>query len=313
MRMSLSRARGAVLAVAVATATLVSFSGISFADPAIDPALAALNKVSREAYAAGRDALLSRTSPVIVVEFDDLLLLRDGKETRAPFTPPVYHALKSVAHLPLGIYGVLAPAASGVAPGGDWRLSLQKMREAAVAVAARAEQMGFDAAQLSRTRRLIEESIGFIDQTAAAGTISEASLRAYARRVAPLTLANASDAARAQVDGLHHAFERLKADMSERELAELYVLVLGSKTPRAGNLQYEYFVNALGRDAADRRVIYVEGVFDRERALGVLATLIIDRRVGRDFYGEEGRMERDLLGDGAEARLLQIFGRLGAD
>jgi hypothetical protein len=312
MRIHSSRARRVALA-AVAAAALAAFSAAGIADPAIDPALAALNKASREAYAAGREALIARTSPVIVVEFDDLLLLRDGQETRAPFTPPIYHALKSVAHLPLGIYAVLAPEASGVAPGRDWRGPLQAMREKAVAVAARADGMGFDGTQLKRTRKILDESVGFIDRTIAAGAISEDALRGYAQRVAPLTLANANDAARAQVDGLHAAFQRLRGGLGARELAQLYVLVLGSKTPRAGNLQYEYFVNALGREAADKRVIYVEGVFDRERALGVLATLVIDRRVGRDFYGEEGRMERDLLADGAEARLLEIFGRLGAE
>jgi hypothetical protein len=279
---------------------------------ALDPALAELNKISREAYAGGRQALLARTQPVIVVEFDDLLLLRDDKETRAPFTPTLYHALKSVSHLPLGIYGALVPAASGDAAA-DWRPPLQAMRDRALVAAGRLDTGGFSEAQLARQRKIVDESIGFIERTLAAASVSADGLRAYAQEMAPLTLANAADAARAQVDGLHAAFTAMKAQMSAAELARLHVLVLGPKTPRAGNLQYEYFVNALGPGSGEKRVIYAESIFDKDRALSLLGTLVIDRRIGADFYGDEARMERDLLSDGAAARILQIFGRLGSD
>ena len=278
------------------------------ADPAIDPSLIELNKVSREAYAKGKLTLLARTSPVIVVEFDELLLLRDGTEVREAFTPPIYHTLKSLSHLPLGIYGARAPAG-----GEDWRSSLASLREKAAAAATRLDRMNLDEAQLRRARTLLGDSIAFIDATLSSGAVSEEALKTFVRKIAPLTLASAREAARAQIDGLHAAFGRLKAGMSEAELARLYVLVLGAKAPRAGNVQYEYFVNALGRDAADKRVIYMESIFDRQRALDVLGTLVIDRRVGRDFYGDEGRMERDLLSDAATARLLELFGKLGSD
>ncbi len=41
-------------------------------------------------------------------------------------------------------------------------------------------------------------------------------------------------------------------------------------------------------------------------------TLVTDRRLATDFFADERRMERDLLADGAKARLLEMFGRLGA-
>jgi hypothetical protein len=300
---------------AVALSLLLLGSGLVAlaADPAIDPSLLELNKVSREAYAKGKATLLSRTSPVIVVEFDELLLLREGKEVRETFTPPIYHTLKALSHLPLGIYGALAPATLGATGDQDWRASLGPLREKADAASARLDRTNLDEAQLRRARTLLGDSIAFIDAALASGAVSEDALRSFARKIAPLTLASAREAARMQIDGLHAAFEKLKGGMSEAELARLYVLVLGAKTPRAGNLQYEYFVNALGRDAADKRVIYMESIFDRQRALDVLGTLVIDRKVGRDFYGDEGRMERDLLSDGATARLLEVFGKVGND
>jgi hypothetical protein len=59
-------------------------------------------------------------------------------------------------------------------------------------------------------------------------------------------------------------------------------------------------------------VLYAESVFDEKGADGILAQLLTDRRLSVDFFADERRMERDLLADGAEARLLQLFGRLGA-
>src|SRR5438128_906629 len=55
----------------------------------------------RDLYSRGRAATLARLGPVIVVEMDNLVLLRDGQRTEAKVIPPLYHRLKSVSHVPL--------------------------------------------------------------------------------------------------------------------------------------------------------------------------------------------------------------------
>ena len=47
--------------------------------------------------------------------------------------------------------------------------------------------------------------------------------------------------------------------------------------------------------------------------LALLATIVTDRSAGVAFFGDETRLERDLLSDAAKAYLLRLFGRLGAD
>jgi hypothetical protein len=74
---------------------------------------------------------------------------------------------------------------------------------------------------------------------------------------------------------------------------------------------YGYFINLLGAAEDGRRVVYAEGVFDDKGAEALLSTLATDRRLAVDFFADERRMERDLLADGGEARLLELFGRLG--
>lgn len=63
----------------------------------------------RDLYSRGRAATLARLGPVIVVEMDNLVLIRDGQRTEAKVIPPLYHHLKSVSHVPLALYVALAP------------------------------------------------------------------------------------------------------------------------------------------------------------------------------------------------------------
>ena len=99
--------------------------------------------------------------------------------------------------------------------------------------------------------------------------------------------------------------------LSQAERERTFVVVLGAKTARPGNLAYTYFVNLLGTAEDGHRVVYAEGIFDEKGADGILAQLVTDRLLSIDFFADERRMERDILADGAEARLLQLFGRLG--
>src|SRR6266851_671093 len=86
---------------------------------------------------------------------------------------------------------------------------------------------------------------------------------------------------------------------------------------RVGSLLVEHAlgvdhpVSILGAAEDGHRVIYAESVFDEKGADAILATLLTDRRLSVDFFADERRMERDLLADGAAARVLQLFGRLG--
>lgn len=295
--------------VVAAVLLLLASGALRAEDPA---ALDQLNATARGAYADGRAAFIARTSPVIVVAFDELVLLRDGKETREGFTPAAYHQLKSVSHVPLGVVALLSSRTAGERDG-PWRARLEDLRDKARAARSAVDQLAFSPAQKTRLQRILSESLAKIDGALALGVPDAATLTEFARAVAPLLLANADDAARLQLDGLHALAQRWRQELTPEEWHRLYVLVLGGKLPRAGNLQYAYFVEALGPGSADRRVIYAEGIFDQAGALALLATIVTDRRAGVAFFADETRLERDLLSDAAQAYLLRQFGRLGSD
>jgi hypothetical protein len=273
-----------------------------------------LNKVARDAYAKGRAQLLVAADPVFVVAFDELVLHNGGQTLKATFTPEIYHRLKQVAHLPLGIYGALAPTMAGLDAAGDWRDSLKAMAAAADAAGDDIDRLGLAAPVRARQHRILDTARALIaGALAGAAPPTPEALTAFARQVAPWTLVNATEAANAQLDGLHLLVTAWRAQIGEAAWARAYVLVLGPRTPRAGNLGYEYFSAAMGPGAAGDRLIYTESIYDEATAMKLLGVLLIDRKVGEAFFGEPARMERDLLSDAAAAWILRTFGKLGKD
>jgi hypothetical protein len=101
------------LGIALVALAVVASANAAVAQPGVPDFLADLNRTALGAYHQGRQALVDRTSPIVVVTPDELVLRRGGVETRECFTPPRYHQLKSIAHLALGIHGALQPSAGG--------------------------------------------------------------------------------------------------------------------------------------------------------------------------------------------------------
>ncbi|MGE0718703.1 MAG: hypothetical protein AB7P02_24865 [Alphaproteobacteria bacterium] len=294
----------ATASVALFVAPAAAFSG--------SEELAALNGAARAAYAAGRGELSARRGPVIVVGAD-IALLANGAETRASYTPDLYTKLKSVSHVALGAVGLLQAYADDAAGSADkWRPHLEVLRERARAAEAVVDTLGLDADATARSRLIFARMGAFMDGVLARGSFTGEELTAAARTVAPALLAHADEAARAQIDALHAVVGGWRARMSAEDWANLRVIVLGPRMPRAGYVQFAYFRFAMGEEAVDRRLIYGENIWDDKGALALLGTILADRSVGRIAFDDEMRMDRDMMADGAHAYLLRLFGKLGA-
>src|SRR5262249_30248401 len=124
-------------------------------------------------------------------------------------------------------------------------------------------------------------------------------LIAFTRKLGPLVLANAADAARAEIDSLHKQVTAWKAEMTPQEWDRLHVVITGSALPRKGNLATQYFARLLSEPGEGARIIYAEGLFEEERALNLLGTYRFDTDIGFAFFDDKMRMHRDLLDDGA--------------
>jgi hypothetical protein len=105
--------------------------------------------------------------------------------------------------------------------------------------------------------------------------------------------------------------QTLNKKLKPGEFEKAIAVITGPKTPREGNLQFQYFVYAFGAGSAGTRVLYMESIFDRDAALGVLRTVLNDRVASQAFFGETYRLERDMMADGATVELMRRFGNLG--
>jgi hypothetical protein len=262
------------------------------------------------AYAIGRAKMVDRAGPIILVG-GDLTLIWNGQKMHASYTPQIYTTLKSLSHVFLGTMGLLeAYADDPAATQSRWQTPLRAMRQKAASVQARFDEFGLSGDSLTRNRYLFDHLLSFIDHVLKQGTYTRAALIAMARPLAPLLLADADQAARAQIDMMNAAIEAWRTKLPVKAWASVLVMIQDAHQPRSENLKAIYFDQLLGRTPVPQ-VVYAESVFDEKGALKLAGSILIDRAISIDTFEEELRLERDLLGDAADAYLKERFGKLG--
>jgi hypothetical protein len=275
-----------------------------------DQALEELNKLARAAYQKARERSLARTGPIVLFDADHLVLRYGLVREQARVTPRLYHDLKTIGHVALGLHSLVVDHLDRPLPP-DRLFDVRALRDRALKAGAVLPRRGLSPAQLDRHQRIIRQSVAFADSALSSGRASEKGLRAFCAGVRPLLDASASDAAKLQLDGLHRQMMAWKKKLSADEWKRLKVVVMGSAQPRRDHTAVQYFARLLGEKGEGPRIVYAEATFDEARALNVLGNKLVDLRVGADFWGEPLRLERDLIGQAARAYLDELFGKEG--
>ena len=281
----------------------------AFANEPVPSLFKDLNVAARESYAAARALALKSDQPVFLVT-DTVTLIRGEDLGSLPYTPLIYDYLKSISHLPLGVYS----ASTGLVENpmdGRWLERLRILLREVNSAEKNLVNASFTESQRLRQQNILSFSRAYLEDVLKRGNADTASITQYARKLAPLVLANAADAANVQIEALDQAVRELSKKLRPGEFEKAIAAITGPKTPRDGNLQFQYFVYAFGAGSAGTRVLYMEGIFDRETALSVLKTVLNDRQASQAFFGETYRLERDLMADGATVELMRRFGHLG--
>ena len=281
----------------------------AFAQNSTPPLFNDLNAAARESYAASRALALKSDQPVFLVT-DTVTLIRGEDLGSQPYKPALYHELKSISHLPLGAYS----ASLGLLENPTdkrWMDRLRMLLNQLNIAQADLPKASFTDLQRVRQENILSLSRAYLDDILMRESADIASINLYSRTLAPLLLANAADAANVQIEALDQAVRELSKKLKPGEFEKAMAVITGPKTPREGNLQFQYFVFAFGAGSAGTRVLYMESIFDREAALGVLRTVLNDRVASQAFFGETYRLERDLMADGATVELMRRFGHLG--
>jgi hypothetical protein len=247
------------------------------APPAPDP-VGALNRAAREAYAEARGRALEDAGPVLIVGPTEITFLSSGVRTGYELASARYQELKSMSHLALGLHALRYRAV----PGAQRVAALRSAAEHALE-----SLRALTPAQIERQREIVRRCFD-----------ESGSVERRERALAPLLLANAVDAARAEIDDLDAAVAAVRSALTPEEFARLQVIVVGAHMAREGEIAMQYFERLLG-EREGRRLVFAEGLWDEPSQLQLLATHLLDASIGESFFGDPLRMHRDLLSDAA--------------
>jgi len=257
-----------------------------------------VNEGFHAVYGEARHAA-KQDGPVFVVVADQLVVFRDGKRTAYSFSPRAFHVIKSVAHAPVALYALFErPEPPDVT----------ELNEARARIASAQASAAKDAQELSPGARrelgeVLEACAVLLNQTLAEPPSRER-LAQFAGTTGPWLLSLAQEATRLQLDALHLHTEQALQELSASERVALQVVVAGDHQARVRSLAMQYFQKRFEqRSDAEQRVSYAEGVDNEQGALELVGTQRLDRSLARAFFGEEKRLQRDILGDAVTEQL----------
>mgnify|MGYP003594558604 CR=1 FL=1 len=281
-----------------------------------DDPLNVLDHAFHDAYAARRERVLAGIGPVVAQIDDRLVLHLRGQRLEGPARTRRYHELKVLCHLPLAIHALLGELRGPLDD--PTRARLASLRRFVVGAADSLPFRGLDPELLARQRRIVDASLALLDAVLAGTTVDPAEVTAFIRAQTPDLQRNLEDAARDQLAAIHATFTAWTERMTPEERASVRAVVAVSHMSRPGNIVAQYFTLALGETwegrfdqeglHAGRRVLTSETTTDEDAAFELVATHVVDARVASRFFGEESRMDRDVLADAGERILAEMFG-----
>lgn len=268
------------------------------------PPLDELNERFHAAYGREREAAHSE-GPVFVVVADQLILFRAEERHAFSFSPRAFHVIKSVAHVPVLLYTL-------------WRqpeaITHGVIRQLRGRISATQDDISREELQQStraELRAVLAACAELIDAADDDGP-SVVQRDAFAEALRGPLLRLVHEATELQLAALHAHTQRALAMLSQAEKEQLHVVVAGDHQARVRSLPMQYFQKQLAHlHGADQRLTYAEGVRDERGALQLVGTQRVDRELARAFFGNERRMQRDILGDAAE-EILASFDMGGA-
>ncbi|MFF8570682.1 hypothetical protein ACF06L_05575 [Streptomyces sp. NPDC015408] len=216
-------------------------------------AIRAVNAKMRANYATLKSELTTQLSPVIVVSNNAVggrfTLISNGKQVETVDPVPEYFELaKSIAHVPLGVFSVLAAYLSDRVPNipnadridphdldmvvtkapGDkgWITPLNAFKTALQSAHTRLGTANLPLDLENSCDKILGEAVKFIDASVAAESFDMVSFNRFAATVYPAIRVNMTFAATAQITGIEGLMKRWRTLIGEKAWSDLYVTVL---------------------------------------------------------------------------------------
>lgn len=276
--------------------------------------LGELSRLFVETYQAQRVEVKKEFSPVIVVTGSNLIFYQGEAKESVRVIPDIYHALKSVAHLPFAVYLRLKPFVDQ--PGELSETTIEQLQEIQSKITAARQALpaaGFSPEQFNRQLLILSASDALLAEVVRNRRTSGARLQEYTSLTGPLMLTNADEAGCAQILATHKQVLEWKKKMTCEEWDRLRVMNRGKHQARYRNAATQYFAWLFGEGSSSwsyqgesMRVIYSEFLGKEEESRDLLGTVLIDADASEVFFGDTWRLSEDILSRGAERCVKQL-------
>lgn len=236
---------------------------------------------------------------VLVFTMNKLILFHNGIREEQEFIPSLYHQLKAIEHHPLALYVTLQPY-----EGQELTDSLKKFLEERSDLLQNTlislNEQNWYPNVVDNQKLLLAYSIEYINQVLGEGRINSAKLNSYVQQVTPKIIRGVNEAAAAELEIIN---EKIKSLLAKDKWKDPYVVISSVHQARNGEVVTQYFehmFNEFQGEGAGRedRIVYAESS-DEPKALRLLATHILDRKIASAFFRDPRRLQSDALMDAA--------------
>ena len=206
-----------------------------------------------------------------------------------------YNDARAVVHAALGFHGLMGSLAHTAYPtDADWR------RGTAFQSHLNSTRGAIRKSALSRQEKLQAlQALDILEQAAHAILDAQqtdvSAIAATLRRVEPLLSSISHSVGRAHADAMLSVLHKIQADSTEKEWANVLVVVTGPSTPRRNNLETAIVAAVLGQENLGKRIFYAENIFSVDGALSHLQSLMGDRELSQLTFDRPYRMWEDLF------------------
>ena len=285
--------------------SLLRIGSVSAETPTeLSPALRSLNGRMHQALRDVVTAERQQLGPLIMFEDGEIKLYRGDQEVAGyTIVPPLaYDQLKIIGH---ATFAVVIQVHRSDLSFGDRKAWLEGFVSELQTVRTELESFELPEELEKSQRALIGHTLELAKTAQHQEDIREAELRAFAQQVLPLLQDGFTHSARLHVDLIHQQAEKLYALLTPEERVQLRGYFHGGRGAREGNLALQYVSWLVGErtGAESERVVFTEGVLDRDRAMVELAKFGVERQLAGLVFGDPAGLHRDVLSEATRAYL----------
>lgn len=232
-----------------------------------------VDSAMRRNYDLLKAGISATLSPVIVVQPDlrggSYTLIRDGTRISADPVAPIFQLAKSVCHLPLGIYSILAPYLKD--PGTScWGADLEAFREVAAAALKNLDRAALPPPAEAASRTILTSGIAYMEQCIDSADFTMEGFKAFAGSLHGPIVTNMDVAARALISGVENLLAGWRVEMGEADWKNLYTVILAIWTTETRNQHYEILRRVMDQETVEERLIVIS-VGEQEPAMIAVA------------------------------------------